>query len=440
LHSISQADGTLFPVGLLPSTATIGDQGLEVGGVPVAPLAAEFGTPLLIYDEVHLRERCQQARAAFPDGVSYASKAFLCRSLARLIHEEGLGLDVASGGELAVALAAGVPASSLTLHGNNKSTSELKAALDAGVGRIVIDSCDEVDRLEALTAGATNWQRVLLRVNPAVTADTHKSMLTGHAASKFGVALSGGRADEIAGRLRSARHLRLEGIHVHTGSQILDLEPLGRSISAAAAFATFCDAAELIVGGGLGVAYTQGLQAPSLAEWGAVAHAAARAGRFDGRLHAEPGRAIVAVAAITVYTIGTVKTLSEDVILLAVDGGISDNPRPALYGSVYQPLLARYPYVRDGNQGGPFTVVGKNCESSDTFARDVQVLAQPRIGDSLCLPVTGAYSYAMSSNYNGLSRPAVVLVGHGEARMIIRRESFDDLIRTDLFPGPERMS
>ena len=440
MHSTSQADGTLFPVGLLPSTATVGDQGLEVGAVPVAVLAAEFGTPLLVYDEVHLRERCQQAKAAFPDGVSYASKAFLCRSLARLIHDEGLGLDVASGGELAVALAAGVPASRLTLHGNNKSPSELKAALDAGVGRIVIDSCDEVDRLETLTAGGTNWQRVLLRVNPAVTADTHQSMRTGHAASKFGVAVSGGQAGEITSQLHRSRHLRLEGIHVHAGSQILDLEPLGRSISAAAAFAKSCDAAELIVGGGLGVAYTHGQQAPSLAEWGSVAHRAARAAGFDGRLHAEPGRAIVAVAAITVYTIGTIKTLSEDVTVLAVDGGISDNPRPALYGSVYQPLLARYPYVRDGVQRGPFTVVGKNCESSDTFARDVEVLAQPRIGDTLCLPVTGAYSYAMSSNYNGLARPAVVLVGEGQTRVIIRRESFDDLIRADLFLAPEGMS
>ena len=440
MHSTSQADGTLFPVGLLPSSAAVGDQGLEVGGVPVAALVAEFGTPLIVYDEVHLRQRCQQARAAFPDGVSYASKAFLCRSLARLVHEEGLGLDVASGGELAVARAAGIPASSLTLHGNNKSASELKAALDAGVGRIVIDSCDEFDRLETLTAGATNRQCVVLRVNPAVSAETHELMRTGHAASKFGVALSGDTANEIAGRLRSSRHLSLEGIHVHAGSQILDLEPLGRSIRAAAAFARSCDTAELIVGGGLGVAYTYGQQAPTLAAWGATAHEAAHAGGFDGRLRAEPGRAIVAMAGITVYTVGTIKTLSEDVTLLAVDGGISDNPRPALYGSVYQPLLVRHPYVRDGSQRGPFTVVGKNCESSDTFARDVEVLGQPRIGDSLCLPVTGAYSYAMSSNYNGLPRPAVVLVGGGEAKMIIRRESFDDLIRADVFPLRERTS
>lgn len=427
--------GPVFPSDILPSSASVGARGLEIGGISVATIAAEYGTPLLIYDEAHLRDRCRQARAAFPDGVSYASKAFLCRSIARLVQEEGLGLDVASGGELAIALAAGVPGSALTLHGNNKSTTELSAALDAEVGRIVVDCSDEVDRLETLTRRCPERRGVLLRVNPAVTADTHPSVATGHAASKFGVALAGGQAAELVGRIRASRNLRFDGIHVHAGSQITTLDPLVASISSAASLAREFGASELIVGGGLGVAYTSGQRVPSFAEWGAAARAAARASGFNGRLLAEPGRAIAATAAITVYTIGTIKTLTERSILLAVDGGISDNPRPALYQSAFQPLLVRSPLVSMVERAGPYTVVGKNCESSDTFARDVAMSAEPGIGDLLCIPVVGAYTYAMSSHYNGLCRPAVVLVGGGSARVILRRERFEDLLGCDVFDG-----
>ena len=330
-------------------------------------------------------------------------------------------------------LAAGVPASALTLHGNNKSMDELRMAIDAGVGRVVVDFPDEVARLESVTGSHRAKQRVLLRVNPGVAATTHQSMQTGHATSKFGFNLGNGQAAAFVDRVRTSPGLIFEGIHVHAGSQILALAPIIRAIGVAAAFARERDAAELIVGGGLGVASHLGEEAASLSAWGVAAHEAARTSGFRGSLLAEPGRAIVARAAITVYTIGTVKSVSDHLILLAVDGGISDNPRPGLYGSTYQPLLVRHPFVGTTNLMGPYTVVGKNCESSDTFARNVAFSAQPRVDDLLFLPVSGAYSYAMSSNYNGLPRPAVVLVRDARADLILRRECFDDLIRDDVF-------
>jgi len=424
--------GPSFPTELLPSSARSSELGLVVGGVPVAALAAEHGTPLIVYDEDHLRQRCADVRRAFPDGASYAAKAFLCRSVARLVHEAGLGIDVASGGELAIALGGGVPASALTLHGNNKSSDELGAALDVGIGRIVIDSWDELDRMSGLADTHGARQRVALRVNPSVTAGAHQSIMTGHATSKFGVAIAGGEAAQLVARIRATPRLEFTGIHVHAGSQVTDLGPLAQSITAAAAVARECDAADLIVGGGLGVAYTAGQTAPGIAAWGAMAHAAARASGFEGRVLAEPGRAIAATAAITVYTLGTIKRLAEHSIVVAIDGGISDNPRPALYGSSYQPLLARHPFLPETAERGPYSIVGKNCESSDTFARDVGLAAEPRRGDILCLPVTGAYTYSMSSNYNGLCRPAVVLVRDGGGRLILRRESIDDLLRADV--------
>lgn len=424
--------GWTFPHQLLPSSARPGSAGLEIGGLALATLVAEHGTPLLVYDEEHLRRRCAEVTRAFPDGASYAGKAFLCRAMARLVHEEGLGIDVASSGELAIAMAGGVAAAALTVHGNNKSDAELGAAIAAGVGRIVIDSWDECDRLSALADAHGSTCAVALRVNPGVITATHRSVMTGHAASKFGVAIAGGEAAALVARVRATAHLHLAGIHVHAGSQITDLDPLGQAIAAAATVARDCGAADLIVGGGIGVAYTVGERSTDIAAWGAMAHQAARASGFEGRILAEPGRTIAATGAATVYTIGTIKRLAERTILLAIDGGISDNPRPALYGSSYQPILVDHPSVAEPAVNGPYTVVGKNCESSDTFARDVELPAEPRIGDLLCLPVTGAYTYSMASNYNGLCRPAVVMVGHGRGRVIVRRESIDDLLRSDV--------
>ncbi|MEO8897524.1 MAG: diaminopimelate decarboxylase [Candidatus Dormibacter sp.] len=420
-------------VGLMPLSASCADSGLQVAGVSVTDLVAEHGTPLIVYDEAHLRARCADVKHAFPDGASYAAKAFLCRSMARLVHDEGLGIDVASGGELAIALAAGVPAAALTVHGNNKSRAEIEQALVAGVSRIVIDSWDDLTRLSDLAAASATTQRVALRVNPDVAAATHRSIMTGHGASKFGVAIGGGQAATLAARVRTTPYLELTGIHVHTGSQISDLSALAGSIGAAAAVARECQVAELIVGGGLAVAYVEGDEAPGVAEWGEVAHAAARASGFVGSILAEPGRTIAAAAAITVYTIGAVKHVGNNSIMLAVDGGISDNPRPALYGSRYQPLLVRHPLLPSAVDPAVYSVVGKNCESSDTFASDVALSAEPRVGDLVFLPVTGAYTYAMSSNYNGLTRPAVIMVGSGTSSLIVRREGIDDLLRSDVF-------
>lgn len=420
------------PASLLPVTARAGDSGLEIGGVSLTELAERYGTPVFVYDEHHLRNACRAARDAFPDGASYASKAFLCRSVARLVHEEGLGLDVASGGELAVAVAAGVPPHAITLHGNNKSGSELETALALGVGRIVIDGDDEVGRLESLAAGV-GGTGVLVRVNPGVTAPTHRSIRTGHADSKFGVPIAGGRAAGLVRRVRKSPRLRFAGVHMHIGSQMTDLAPLRDAIRSSAEFAEGAGAGELIVGGGLGVCYDAADTAPTIAAWGEVARRAVREAGFSGRVMAEPGRVLVATAGLTVYTIGSRKQTGTTT-MLAVDGGISDNPRPALYQARYRPLLVRHPYL--GERAGTYTVVGKNCESSDTFASDVAISGAPRVGDLLCVPVTGAYCHAMSSRYNALLRPPVVLVGDGVARVILRRETIDDLLRTDELETP----
>jgi diaminopimelate decarboxylase len=344
------------------------------------------------------------------------------------MRSEGLGLDVASGGELAIALSAGTSAEYITLHGNNKSQSELKAALDAGVGRIVADSPDEVDRLEFQASGMKVPPRILVRVNPGIVAETHKSIRTGHSNSKFGVSLARGSADDLVSRVRKSDNLHFGGIHVHIGSQMTDLEPLARAIEAAAKFAVSVHAEELIVGGGLGVPHRSGDIAPSVAAWGETARGAAHAGGFDGPLLSEPGRVLVAGAGVALYTIGTIK-LGETTNFLAIDGGISDNPRPAMYQARYQPLLARHPYV--SSEAGPYSVVGKNCESSDTFASGVDIPGNPKVGDLLCLPATGAYCYSMASQYNGLGRPAIAIAFRGQSRIIVRRETVEDLLNLD---------
>jgi diaminopimelate decarboxylase len=272
--------------------------------------------------------------------------------------------------------------------------------------------------------------RVLIRVTPAVSASTHPSIRTGHAESKFGVALAGGRADALARRMLDSSRLRLSGVHVHIGSQIVDMDPLERAVDAAAAFAVRIDAEELVVGGGLGVSYRACEPTPTISAWAKATRARAQTRGFCGRVMAEPGRALIATAGVTIYTIGAVKTAGSTTFL-AVDGGISDNPRPAMYQAEYQPILVRHPYV--GHGGETYTVVGKNCESGDTFARNVAIRGNPRTGDLLCMPVTGAYCHAMSSRYNGLLRPPVVLIDDGNARLIVRRERLEDLLGTDLF-------
>jgi diaminopimelate decarboxylase len=415
-----------LPLSLLPSTARIDDVGrLSVGGVDLLDLAADIGTPAFVYDEAELRARAAEAVAAWPGGVAYASKAFLCTAMAKLVAEEGMGIDVATGGELHVALQAGVPPEDIVLHGNNKSEPELTAALDAGVGRIVVDSFDEIDRLAKLDARAD----VLLRVTPGVHAHTHEYVMTGQEDSKFGFSIASGAAAAALDRL-AGTGLRLAGVHAHIGSQIFLLHSFEKEIEALAGFIAPLDIEELNVGGGLGVAYVEGESAPTITEWAAtVAKACESAGVPSHiRLTAEPGRSIAARAGITLYTVGTIKPLPDIRTYIAVDGGMSDNPRPVLYGSGYETFLPR---ATAAERPLTATLVGKHCESGDLIVRNAQLPADVAVGDILATPVTGAYGHSMASNYNKVPRPPVVFVRDGHARVVVRRETFDDLLRLD---------
>jgi diaminopimelate decarboxylase len=412
---------------LLPDTASVDGRGrLSVGGVDLVDLADEVGTPVFVYDEAHLRARCREAVAAFGAGnVAYASKAFLCRAMAALAHEEGMHVDVATGGELHVARAAGVPPGHLVLHGNNKSVDELAEARRLGV-RIVVDSFDELDRLEALTGPPA---RVLVRVTPGVEAHTHEYVMTGQVDSKFGFGLASGDAARAVDRIRTAGPtMELVGVHAHIGSQIFLVRSFEKAVEVLADFVRPLDVNELCLGGGLGVPYVDGEEAPTLTEWAETLHDACRAAGITARVTAEPGRAIVAGAAVTLYRVGTIKDIPGVRTYVSVDGGMSDNPRPVLYGSGYEAFLPR---AVDEERPWSVTVVGKHCESGDVIVRDACVPADLAVGDVLCTPVTGAYGHSMASNYNKVPRPPVVFVRDGEARVVVRRETFEDLLRLD---------
>ena len=418
-----------LPRHLLPDTAEIGPDGnTAVGGCDLVDLANQWGTPLFVYDEDHLRSRCREAVAAFGGGVAYASKAFLCSAMARLAHEEGLQLDVATGGELFLARRAGVPGNRLILHGNNKSDAELAMAVDEGVGRIVIDSFDELDRLEALHSATGVVPRVLLRVTPGVEVHTHEFIATGQDDSKFGFTVKGGLADSAVRRASASTAVDLVGLHAHIGSQVFDVEPFAQAIDVLAAFAAPYDLPELSVGGGLGVPYVEGESAPTIGEWADAIHKACVQAGVTSEVTAEPGRAIVAAAAITLYRVGTIKDLPGLRTYVAVDGGMSDNPRPVLYGSGYETFLPR---AGDAARPRVVRVVGKHCESGDVLVRDGAVPGDLVVGDVLATPVTGAYGYSMGSNYNQVLRPAVVFVGDGQARLVVARETYEDLARRD---------
>ncbi len=416
---------------LLPDTATVDSQDrLSIGGVDLLDLVAEHGTPLFVYDEEHLRARCREAVAAFgADRAIYASKAFLCRAMVRLVDEEGLRLDVATGGELHVALATGFPPERLVLHGNNKSVDELRMARAAGVARTVVDSFDELDRLDALHAEDGQVPAVLLRVTPGIEAHTHEYVKTGQDDSKFGFGLAAGDAQRAVDRAAASPSVELVGLHAHIGSQVFAVESFKAAIEVLSPFVRSTALPELIVGGGLGVAYVEGEEAATLSQWARVLHAAAEQHDLPVPLAVEPGRAIVASAAVTLYTVGTIKDLPGLRTYLAVDGGMSDNPRPVLYGSGYEAFLPR-----ETGAGRPRAVriVGKHCESGDVLVHHAQVPDDVAIGDILCTPVTGAYGHSMGSNYNKVPRPAVVFVRDGGARVVVRRETYDDLLRYDV--------
>ena len=416
---------------LLPLTAEIAaDGGLSVGGMDLCSLAEEFGTPLFVYDEAHLRARCREAVACFGPGVAYGTKAFMNMAMARLAWEEGMCLDVSSQGEMEIALRAGVAPSSLVLHGNNKSRAELVTALEIGVRRIVVDSFDEIARLEELSRVGRERQAVCLRVTPGVQAHTHEYVMTGQEDSKFGFSLAHGAADEAFDALSSLDSVELVGVHAHIGSQIFRLDAFEREVAVLAPFLQRHGVSELCIGGGLGVAYLNEELAPSISEWAEVVIDACRLAGIAEQvaISAEPGRAIVATAGLTCYSVGTIKAIPGVRVYLAVDGGMSDNPRPVLYGSGYEAFLAR---ATSAPRPAAFRIVGKHCESGDVLVSEARLPADVAVGDLLVTPVTGAYGISMASNYNRLGRPPVVFVKDGSARVVSRRETVDDLIRLE---------
>jgi len=420
-----------IPLRLLPDSATIGtDDSLSIGGVRVAELAAQYGTPLFVYDEEHLRARCRAAVDAFGAGnVVYATKAFICGAMARLAHEEGLLLDVATGGELHTVLHAGVPAGSCVLHGNNKSLDELRMAIAAGIDHIVVDSFDEIDRIEKLHADGLPVVRVQLRITPGVHVHTHEYVSTGQDDSKFGFNLNNGDAHKAIARAQSSAAVELIGIHCHIGSNVFAVDNFAEASKVMVDLFSTLNLSELTLGGGLGVAYTENEEAPSIEQWAEVLQRATQSLPAGSNVSVEPGRSIVASAGVTVYTVGTVKPVDGIRTYISVDGGMSDNPRPVLYGSGYE---AFDPARMSADRTDSARIVGKHCESGDILVESAAVAPNVSVGDLLVMPVTGAYGYSMASNYNKVMRPAVVFVSQGESRLVVRRETYDDLVRLDL--------
>lgn len=413
--------------------------GLSVGGVRLADLAERFGTPVYVLDEDEVRERCRTYRDAFPEAdVLYAAKAFLCRAMAHWVEEEGLGLDVCSAGELELAVATGFPAERIVLHGNAKSPHDLEAALRLGVGRIVIDSPSEIARLAA-AVGPGGHQRVMVRVVPGISAGGHEKIRTGTDDQKFGLSIADGHAQHAITRILDQPQLRLTGLHCHLGSQITSVKPylvaVRRMVGLMARLHEQhgLTLPELDLGGGHGIAYHPGAPALDLTALARrvraeLADACGAAGLPVPRLLIEPGRAIVGPAGVALYRVLAVKRTGSTVFA-AVDGGMSDNPRPALYGVRYAPRL-----IGRGSTAGMArtTVVGRHCEAGDILASDVELPADLRPGDLLAVPVAGAYHLSMASGYNLVGRPPVVAVRGGGARLLVRRESLEDMRRRDV--------
>ena len=420
-----------LPHNVLPDTAAeLADGSLSIGGVPLLDIAAQYGTPVFVYDEQHLRNRCREAVESFGSNrVVYATKAFLCKAMARLAYEEGLMLDVATSGELFVALSAGVPADRCVFHGNNKSLDELRYALTAGVHHINVDSFDELDRLEALAGEGLARPRIALRITPGVEAHTHEFIATGQDDSKFGFNLGNGDALRAVDRSRRSSSVELIGLHCHIGSNVFAASSFARAAEVMAGFAAPFDLPELTLGGGLGVAYVGGEEAPTITEWACVLLDACRSLGVRSAVNVEPGRAIVANAAVTLYTVGTIKQIPGVRTYVAVDGGMSDNPRPILYGSGYEAFLPR---ALRADRPNRVRLVGKHCESGDVLINEAAVPVDLRVGDIVATPVTGAYGYSMSSNYNMVTRPPVVFVGGGESRLVVRRQALADLVACDI--------
>ena len=415
-----------------PAGSRVNDRGhLVLGGCDVVELAAEFGTPTYIYVEDDMRARARAYLDAFRTRdadfeVLYASKAAPITAVYRLFAEQGLSVDVASGGELHMALRAGFDPERVYLHGNNKTEAELRYAAEAGVGHVILDSFAEIKRLDAML---DRPQDVLIRVTPGILPSTHSYVQTGGLDSKFGFGLEDGLAARAIADVLGSRNLRLVGLHAHIGSQIFELEPYAAAIEALAGLVDGeWECRILNVGGGLGIAYTAEDEPPSIDAYVDVKVGGVQR-VFDPvpRILIEPGRSLVGNAGVTAYEIGTVKEIPGVRTYLSVDGGMSDNMRPMLYGSRYEAIVANRAGATPGTLA---TVAGMHCESGDILITDA-LLADPGPGDILVTPATGAYGYAMASNYNGVPRPAVVFCKEGDARVVVRRETWDDLVGRD---------
>jgi diaminopimelate decarboxylase len=418
---------------VFPRGSRVDEEGhLEIAGCDVVELAEEFGTPAYFYAEDDMRARARAYREAFECRtedfeVLFASKSLPCTAAYRLFAEEGLSVDVASGGELHMALRAGFDPGRIHMHGNNKSDEEVLFAGRAGIRHLILDSFDEIERCERLL---DEPQKVLIRVTPGIKPSTHDYITTGQLDSKFGFGLEEGLAARAIERVLASEKLELVGLHAHIGSQIFELEPYVKAIEL---IADFCDAVDfrpelLNVGGGLGIAYLDTDQPPAIDDYVEVKVAGVRR-VFDPapRILVEPGRSLVGNAGVTAYRVGTVKEIPGVRTYVAVDGGMSDNLRPMLYGAHYEAIVAD----RAGEAPGtPATVAGMHCESGDVLVRDTR-LAAPNVGDVLVTPATGAYGYAMANNYNGVPRPPVIFCRDGEARVVVRRETWDDLLARD---------
>ncbi|BCN68289.1 diaminopimelate decarboxylase [Prescottella equi] len=442
---------TALPEQVWPRSAERGADGVvRIAGVPVTELAEKYGTPLFVVDEDDFRSRCREMARAFggAERVHYASKAFLSAEIARWVRDEGLSMDVASGGELAVALHAGFPAERITMHGNNKSVAELDAAVAAGVGHIVLDSMVEIERLDEVAARRGVVQDVLIRITVGVEAHTHEFIATAHEDQKFGFSLSGGKAMAAVARVFETGNLRLVGLHSHIGSQIFEVDGfelaahrvigLMREIVDRFGAEKTSQLSMVDLGGGLGISYLPSDNPPPVAELAAklahiVATESAAAGLPAPTLMVEPGRAIAGPGTVTLYEVGTIKDVTLDAgatrRYVSVDGGMSDNIRTSLYQAEYDARL-----VSRDSDGAPVVarVVGKHCESGDIVIRDAWMPDDLGPGDLLAVAATGAYCYSMSSRYNLLTRPAVVAVRDGASRLILRRETVEDLLSLEV--------
>jgi diaminopimelate decarboxylase len=435
---------TLELGGVLPQTAEVINGHLHIGGVDIVELASEFGTALYVMDEEHIRTQLRNylewTRYHWKHvDIAYAGKAFICQAMCRLVAEEGCYLDVSSGGELAIALKAGFPPEHIVSHGNNKTIRELTEAIEAGVGRIVADSFEELARIDRLALDRNVRQPILIRVTPGIVADTHAYMQTGAEDSKFGFGLANGLAMQAIEEALALPGIELIGLHMHIGSQIFALKSYAKAIEVIVHFMdeirtkTGCTITELDMGGGLGIAYGVPDEPATIKQYGKVVvdDIKEHCEQHDlpvPHILAEPGRSIVANAGVTLYTVGTIKQIPGVRTYVAVDGGMTDNIRPALYDAHYEATIANR---ADQPRDSIVTIAGKHCESGDVIVIDA-ALQKPQIDDVLCVFGTGAYTQSMASNYNKQVRPGVVFVSDGQARLVVRRETYDDLMRCDV--------